>query len=100
VCVSRVSERARDSERVRERARDVCVCVCARALMCVCVYCAGMVGYASKIYEQQGMKGLWGGAVPIMCKQVRQCFVECVLCRVCRVCSVERCRMCSLYESY
>jgi len=33
-------------------------------------FAKGMVGYASKIYEQQGMKGLWGGAVPIMCKQI------------------------------
>ena len=82
--------------RERESERSLCVCVRARAHVCVCVctyclYCAGMMGYASKIYEQQGMKGLWGGAVPIMCKQVRQGFLEFVLYRLCRVCSIELC---------
>lgn len=30
----------------------------------------GLIGYGTKIFKEQGIGGLWGGAIPIMCKQI------------------------------
>jgi len=33
-------------------------------------FAKGLVGYGTKILTEEGVKGLWGGLVPIMCKQI------------------------------